>query len=255
MPTVQDTVDPRQGPDISHGETIPLEDAEGQARPNIRPSGKFLLYWTPGVGCYQMRRTSNGEPVLVPRIQVLRGSPGIGGVAGGDGAALNFSRPVRDITQRGGVVLDARTCRAHKVPSYLRAHKLAKKDTKGNDTFAHLPPWRYPRRTRSGGWTIECDEDVKTRWEATMLAAGVIPQPEPEDLRAMLERRANRISRHMTEKDMADKVAHQLEQADYAAELAAIEAAGFVVDETDASINYEAPGSAELPDVQEVLDA
>jgi|APSaa5957512576_1039674.scaffolds.fasta_scaffold01018_5 hypothetical protein len=252
MPTVRSQ--PADGPSVSRGVEIPLEAAEGQAYPNIRRTAKFLLYWTPGVGAYSMRRLQDGTPILTPRIQMIRGVPGLGGVDGGDGRPLDFSRPARAATKRGGVVLDAATMRRHGLPSYYRAHLLAGKDSKGNERHAYLPPWLYPRRTRSGDWTIECDENAKTRWEHLLLTQGVVPMPEPADVRDMLERRDRRIHRHLDSASARDDLAKRLESDDLAAELHAIASAGIVVDEADGSVTYSEPEEAPLPEVEERLD-
>ena len=145
MPTPQ----PKQqdtGIGVSVGEEVPLEATIGQARPNLRPTPMFLLYWSPGVGAFSVRRLSDGTPVLVPRIQMLSGRPGINGVAGGDGQDLDFRIPAAAITKRGGVILDGPTMRRAGMGSYLRRHKLARRDGKGNDTYAHTPPWVRPVR-------------------------------------------------------------------------------------------------------------
>jgi hypothetical protein len=241
------------GPDISLGVEVPLEAAVGQARPDLRPEPMFLLYWQPGEGAYSVRALSDGTPVLVPRIQILRGYPGVGGVDGADG--VDFAKPAATIRKRGGIVLDAAACRAAKLPSYLRAHEVSRRDARGNATFHHLPPWRFPKRGRNGSWTIETDEDAKTRWEASLLVNGIIPAPEGEDLRVIVEGRANRIARHLGRRNAADAEALELERADQRRELDAIEAAGFVVDEFAPKTSYAPPAHRDLPEVREKLDA
>lgn len=238
-------------PNVSVGEEVPLEAVTGEARPHYRPVPMFMLYWQPGVGAFSMRRLSDGTPLLVPRIQVLQGIPGLDGVDGGDGRDLDWSIPVRRIAKRGGVVFDAATMRRAKLPSYLRKHKLAAKDAKGHETFAYLPPWRRLVRTQAGTWTIATDEDAKTRWESLVMSSGVVPKPDDAALLDMLERRSRRVSRHLRGTTQADIVARDEEQQDRDAELKAIEAAGFTVDELDPSASYRQADEVELPEVQD----
>jgi len=256
MPEIRTTVDPRSGPNISMGVEVPLEATSGQAYPDLPPEAPFLLYWEPGNGCYCVRRLSDGTPVLVPTIKYIRGRPGIGAVAGdGENGSIDFSREVSRIRRRNGVVLDAPTMRAAKLPSYLRKHQTSHKDGKGNDTFHHLPYWRYPRRDRAGVWTIETDEDAKTRWEEGLLANGVIAKPEDEDLRNMVETRQRRIDRHANKATEKDRIAWELEAGDRDMEREALNRAGLVVDEMSPRTTYAVPTEAELPGVKDLPDA
>ena len=248
MPTLRATpVDPRDGPAVSVGVEVPLEATAGQAFPDLPGEPMFLLYWRPGLGCYGVRSLSDGTPVLVPRIQYLRGAPGVGDVSGDP--ALDFSIAVAKIVKAGGVALDAATCRKHRLPSYLRAHTTSRVDGNGNRGLVHLPPWRFPHRGRSGAWEIETDEDQKTRWEEALLQQGIIPAPEAVDLQAIMDGRNARIARHVNRATEKDKLAYDLERRDQVNEELALRNAGFIVDDLEPEAKREPPPSIALPEV------
>lgn len=253
MPELNIEADPTLGPGISVGREVPLEATQGEAYPDIAPEPVFLFYWTPGKGAYCVRRLSDGTPVLVPTIKILRGYPGVGAVDTGVNGEVDFSKQTVKIRRKGGVVLDAAFCRQYGIRSYLRAHQCAKKDGKGNATFYHLPPWRFPKRTRSGAWKIDCDEDMKTKWEEKLFRIKAIPMPEDADLREILEARSRRLDRHANRADPKEAQAYDLEKADQAAEIRAIEGIR-PIDELESGLHYAAPVESNVPATKEPLD-